>query len=637
VWPLRSKGGTGPIFGRGRPAGRRHRAGGAALGAAAAVAAGLLAATGTFERLELKALDLLFLLRGPHVPSPQIIIVGVDYESLQALGSSWPWPREYHARLLDRLREARVVGLDFLFTQPSDPRQDRLLAEAARFAGNVVWASHFSLIKEAQFVIESPIAPIPVLRTASPGFGFVGLPLDRDGVVRRVAPMKLYHDQVFRSFGLVVLERASPAPLVMTPLGMRQGTDGPMIPSDRDNTFLINYVGPPRTFRQISYHKVLRGDVPPDTFRDKIVLVGAVSSTLMDSFVTPFFSPLYSNELMAGVEVHANAIDTALTGRYLTRAAPWINVAILLALGGAVGTAAAALRARWGIILCATLALAYAACVIGLFLTKGYWLNLVAPAATIPLALACTGIYRFVREERLKAVARRSLERYVSVEVAREILERGDEVELGGIRRRITVAFCDIRGFTTLSEQSSPEEVVDLLNRFFTRISGPILSHGGTLDKYIGDAIMAFWGAPVARQDDPIRAVRCALDMLRETAAFSAGIEAQGKAPLSVGIGINTGWAIVGNIGSPERMGYTAIGDTVNIASRLQGLTKEYQAGLLISHTTFEEINDLFETEWIGLVTVKGRAEPVGIYKVLGERAPARQASETTLYCADHE
>jgi len=256
-------------------------------------------------------------------------------------------------------------------------------------------------------------------------------------------------------------------------------------------------------------------------------------------------------------------------------------------------------------------------------------LNIIAPVATIPLALACTGIYRFVREERLKAVARRSLERYVSVEVAKEILERGDEVELGGIRRRITVAFCDIRGFTTLSEHHSPEEVVDLLNRFFTRISDPILRHGGTLDKYIGDAIMAFWGAPVARQDDPIRAVRCALDMLRESAAFSAELEAQGKAPLSVGIGINTGWAIVGNIGSPARMGYTAIGDTVNIASRLQDLTKEHRAELLISHTTFEEIDDLFEAERIGLVPVKGRTEPVGIYKVLGEKAPVRPAAET--------
>ena len=631
MWPLRSKVGTGRIVGRRKAAGWRHRAGGAALGAAAAAAASLLAATGAFERLELKALDLLFLLRGAHVPSPQIVIVGVDYESLQELGSSWPWPRDYHARLLDRLREARAVGLDLLFTQQSDPRQDRLLAEAARAAGNVVWASHFSLVKEAQFVIESQIAPIAILRAASPDFGFVSLPLDRDGVVRRVAPMKLYHDQVFRSFGLGVLERAGLAQLSMTPQKMRQGTDGLMIPADKDNTFLINYVGPPRTFPHIPYHKVLRGEVPLKTFRDKIVLVGAVSSTLMDSFVTPFFSPLFSNELMAGVEVHANAIETMLTGRYLTRAGSWINVAILLALGGAVGTATAALRARWGIILCATLGLAYAACVIGLFLAKGYWLNLVAPTATIPLALACTGIYRFVREERLKAVARRSLERYVSVEVAREILERGDEVELGGIRRRITVAFCDIRGFTTLSEQTSPEAVVDLLNRFFTRISGPILSHGGTLDKYIGDAIMAFWGAPVARQDDPIYAVRCALDMLRETAAFSAELEAQGKAPLNVGIGINTGWAIVGNIGSLTRMGYTAIGDTVNIASRLQDLTKEYQAGLLISHTTFEEIDDLFETEWIGLVPVKGRTEPVGIYKVLGEKAPARQATETRL------
>ncbi|MGH7428108.1 MAG: adenylate/guanylate cyclase domain-containing protein, partial [Candidatus Methylomirabilaceae bacterium] len=439
------------------------------------------------------------------------------------------------------------------------------------------------------------------------------------------------HNKVFRSFVLVVLERVGLARLVMTPRGIRQGPDGPMIPADKDHAVLKNYAGPPRSFPQFPYHKVLRGEVPPEIFRGKIVLVGGVSSTLMDSFVTPFFSPLFSNEQMAGVEVHANAIDTMLNGRYLTRAGAWINVAFLLALGAVVGAAAAALRACWAIILCVALGLGSGACAIGLFLTKGYWLNVIAPAATIPLALACTGIYRFVREERLKAVVRRSLERYVSIEVAREILERGDEVELGGIRRRITVAFCDIRGFTALSEHRSPEAVVELLNRFLTRISDPILRHGGTHDKYIGDAIMAFWGAPVARQDDPIRAVRSALDMLRESAAFSAELEAQGEMPLSVGIGINTGWAIVGNIGSPARMGYTAIGDTVNIASRLQDLTKEYQAELLISRATFEEIGDLFEAESIGLASVKGRREPVEIYKVLGEKAPVRPAAETKL------
>jgi adenylate cyclase len=629
VWPLASKVGSRRIVGGGGRAGRRLLAGGAALGAAAALVAGLLAATGVFERLELKALDLLFLLRGPHVPSPKIVIVGVDYESLQVLGSSWPWPRRYHARLIERLREARAIGLDFLFTQDSDPGQDRSLAEAARAAGNVVWASHFSLAKEGRFVVESQVEPIPALRAASPDFGYVNFPLDRDGVVRRVAPLKLYHDRVFRSFSLVVLERAGLARSVVTASGIRQGTDGPMVPVDKESAVLINYAGPPRSFRQFPYHRVLRGEVPPETFRGKLVLVGGVSSTLMDSFVTPFFSPLFGNEQMAGVEVHANVIDTMLAGRYLTRAAAWVNAAVLLVLGGVVGASAATLRARWAIALSAALGLGHAAWGVGSFLTKGYWLNIVAPAATIPLALACAGIYRFVREEQLKGVVKRSLERYVSVEVAREILERGDEVELGGIRRRITVAFCDIRGFTTLSEHRSPEEVVDLLNRFFTRISRPILRHGGTLDKYIGDAIMAFWGAPMAREDDPIRSVRCALEMLRESAAFSVELEAQGEAPLTIGIGINTGWAIVGNIGSPDRMGYTAIGDTVNIASRLQDLTKEHRADLLISDSTFKEIDDLFEAEWIGLVSVKGRTEPVGVYKVLSEKISAPPAAET--------
>lgn len=598
------------------------------MGAAAAVGVGLLATAGFFERLELKALDLLFLLRGPQVVSSTIVIVGVDYESLQAPGSSWPWPREYHARLIDQLREAKAIGLDILFTQQGDLQQDRLLAEAARAGGNVVWASQFVLIKEAQFVIESHVLPILILRKASSEVGYVDLRLDPDGVIRRVAPVKVYHGQVYRSFGLAVLERAGLSRLMMTPRGMRQGTYGPTVPADRDNAILINYVGPPHTFRHIPYLKVLRGEVPPKTFRDKIVLVGAVSPTLTDHFFTPFFSPLFSNEQMAGIEVHANAIETMLTGRYLTRGGYWINVAILVVLGVVVGTGTATFRALWGSLLCAILGLAYAIAVAGLFLTRGYWLNLAAPVATIPLALACTGIYRFVREERLKKLAARSLGRYVSVDVAREILESGDEIELGGTRRRITVLFSDIRGFTTLSEQSSPEAVVEILNRLFSHLSSPILKHGGTLDKYIGDAVMAFWGAPVARQDDAIRAVRASLEMLHETAVLSAELQARGGAPLAIGIGINTGGAIVGNIGSPERMGYTAIGDTVNVASRLQDLTKEYHADLLISHTTFNEVKDYFETERIGLVPVKGRTEPVVIYKVLGEKARVLPTAE---------
>jgi len=489
----------------------------------------------------------------------------------------------------------------------------------------VVWASHFELIKEAQFVIESLVLPIPMLLKASPHTGYVDLPFDRDGAVRRAAPMKVYHGQLYLSFGLRVLERAGLSQLAMTPEGIRKGPYGPTLPADKDNAFLINYVGPPHTFSHVPYHRVLRGEVPPKTFRNKLVLVGAVSQTLRDHFFTPFFSPLFSNEQMAGIEVHANVIETMLSGRYLTRGSSWINLAILVVLGVAVGTVTVALRALWGNLLSATLGVVYAMVVTGLFLTSGYWLNLAGPATTIVLALACTGIYRFVREERLKSVAARSLERYVSVDVAREILERGDEIELGGTRRRITVLFSDIRGFTTLSEQSSPEAVVDILNRLFSRLCSPILKHGGTLDKFIGDAIMAFWGAPVARQDDAIRAIRAALEMLRETAAFSTEFQAAGGTPLAIGIGINTGAAIVGNIGSPERMGYTAIGDTVNVASRLQDLTKEYHADLLISHSTFDEIKDYFETERIGFVPVKGRTEPVAIYKVLGEKTPTPQ------------
>jgi adenylate cyclase len=208
----------------------------------------------------------------------------------------------------------------------------------------------------------------------------------------------------------------------------------------------------------------------------------------------------------------------------------------------------------------------------------------------------------------------------VSREVAQEILERGEDIALGGTRRRITVLFTDIRGFTSLSERLRPEEVVEILNGFFTRLSIPILRHKGTLDKFIGDAIMAFWGAPLSHGEDAVRAVGAALEMLRDAEAMSGELEGRYAVRLEIGVGISTGEAVVGNIGSPERMGYTAIGDTVNIAARLQDLTKEYKSPLLISHTTYEEVKYSFATERVGFVPVKGRTEPVGIYRVLGEK-----------------
>ncbi len=595
----------------------------------------VLGRIGPMERLELKGLDLLFLLRGPHPAGSPIVLVVVDYESLQALGQVWPWPREHHARLLERLKEARVVGLDFLFDQPTDPRQDRQLAAAVRAAGNVVWAGAFTTARETQFVLQYLNPPIAPLREASPHFGFVDLLLDPDNAVRRSAPVKIHHGEVVRSFALKIVEQyTGESPLAMSPQGMRLFLRGRKIPLDADNAFLINYVGPPGSFARVPYHRVIEGEVPPGIFRDKIVLVGLASTSLggQDHFYTPFYRAAQGgNELMPGVEIHANVIDTYLAARPLERAGPALTTLSLLAIGLGVGLMMGPLRPVWGALGSIGIGLAFNAAAVALFIARGTWLHIATPFLLVPVAVGAAALYRFMGEERIKGVAARTLERYVSPEVAREILERGDDVALGGTKRRITVLFTDIRGFTSLSERLRPEEVVELLNRFFTRLSAPILKHKGTLDKYIGDAIMAFWGAPLAQEDDAARAVRAGLEMLQEAGTLSQELEGLYGARLEIGVGISTGDAIVGNIGSPERMGYTAIGDTVNIASRLQDLTREYQFPLLISHTTYDEVRHDFQTERVGFVPVKGRSEPIGIYRVLAEKPAPVAGVETRL------
>ncbi len=606
------------------------------LGAGAALAVWVLAALGATERLELKGLDLLFQIRGPRPAASPVVIVAIDYESLQALGKELPWPREVHARLIERLKGARVVALDVVFERPGDPQQDRRLVAAARGAGNVVWAASFSTAREARFILQRLVPPLPLLLGASPHFGYVNVLLDPDNTVRRAAPVKVDRNDVTRSFALKIVEQyTGESPLAMTSEGMQLLLRGRRVSLDADNAFLINYVGPPQSFPYLSYQRVLKGEVPAEAFRDKIVLIGLTSSTAVgtqDHFYTPFYWRVQgANELMPGVEVHANIIDTFLGARPLGRASSLIRVVVLLAMGLAIGLLMGSLRPVWGALGSVGAGLAYIAIPVALFNARQVWLDLATPLLLVPVAVGATALYRFTGEERMRGVASRTLGRYVSREVAQEILDRGEDIALGGTRRRISVLFTDIRGFTTLSERLRPEEVVALLNRFFTSLSVPILRQKGTLDKYIGDAVMAFWGAPLLREDDAARAVRAGLEMLREAEALSRELEGLYGARLEIGIGISTGDAVVGHIGSPERMGYTAIGDTVNIASRLQDLTKEHGAPLLISHSTYDEVKHDFQTERVGFVPVKGRTEPIGVYRVLREKPAPVAGVETRL------
>jgi adenylate cyclase len=349
-------------------------------------------------------------------------------------------------------------------------------------------------------------------------------------------------------------------------------------------------------------------------FRGKIVLVGYTAAGLNDLRANPL-SPI-----APGVELHANAIDN-LINRDFTRATPAaVAFPLIILLGTAFGVALDRTRSQLvsGLFaagsIVAVVLLGYGA------LAAGYAVPAFTTALAIALTYVVTTVVKFVQEQRQTALLKMTFGRYVSPQILDHILAHPEKVQLGGERRDLTILFSDIRGFTSISEASEPEEVVEMLNEYLTRMVDILLKHGGTLDKFIGDAVMGFWNAPAADPDHARHAVACAVEMIEETARLRERWESEGKASLRIGIGINTGEAVAGNIGSERVFGYTVIGDAVNLASRLEGKNKDYVTEIIVSESTLERMGGGFETVYLDDVKVKGKEQAVKIYEVKGRQ-----------------
>lgn len=579
-------------------------------------------AAGVFAALDRKLLDFYFVARGERETLSPIVIVAIDFESLQRVEHRWPWPRSIHAQLIRKLAlaGAGVVAFDILFLDP-DPAHDPDLARAAEAAGNVVWASTFVSTDQQRFQLNQHRTPTPALQVPSAGFGYVGLPFDPDGYVRRTVPFRHFGSQLYNSFDVVIAERYRRKPLFhQSGNGSRwRNSRGAWASVEKDGSLFINFTGPPATFPIIPYIRVLEGKVPPEALKDKIVLVGATTEAA-DSFFTPFYSRLLpeTNRTMSGVEIHANTVNMYLEGEALERAG-WAWTVLLFLIIGIIGSSLADQRRHWLTVsvLAAVLA-AYLAAGYLLFATSNVWLAVAGPVVGAPLVWGALAFYGFIVERKEKHFVRSTLELYVNPAVVEEVISLGIDLAPGGKRRTLTILFSDIRGFTGLSERLSPEVMVDILNRHFTASSEIILNSRGTLDKFIGDAIMAFWGAPAPHEDHALVAVKAAIAMQAAAKELDKLLQARLGERFMIGVGINTGDAVVGHIGSPRRMGYTAVGDPTNLASRVESLTKEYQAEILITQTTYDLVKEHIEAESLGQVSVKGRKEPTAIYRVIG-------------------
>jgi adenylate cyclase len=569
-------------------------------GIGAAVVVSVLVYGGLLEPVENWSLDQLFELRGAHQPTVPIVIITIDESSIAELDAQWPFPRAMHGELLDRINAGGplAIGVDLIFDTPSSrgDADDRAFGAAIARAGNVVLAAAPTVDEQDFYRRIDPNPPLPVLRSGAAAFAPINVISDADGLVRRVPINFRVGKQTLLGFDAALSRMAARANLAVKPL-----------PNAPD--VLINFCGGARTFPSVAYYRVLRGEIDPEAFRGKIVLVGPTSTVLHDLFPTPFAR----GGQMPGIEIHANAIETLVRGNAIREIPRWVStiVAIVTALlGSALVVHLQALRGFvaavvvWGAL---TLG-AFAG-----FALADLWLREMAGTVALVLGYGSTVLQHFVREQREK----RRLSRFFSPDVLRAVVRASDELSLDSSRRLVTVLFSDLRGFTAISEKLQPEQVAEMLREYLTEMTEIVFKHGGTVDKYIGDCVMALYNVPFADPEHAIKAVRTGLAFQERVRAAAARWEAKFGVSIKNGVGINTGEAIVGALGSKQRLEYTAIGDTVNLASRLESITTDYGASIIISEFTFEHVKGKVVTKELGAVTVKGKSVPVRIYAVL--------------------
>jgi adenylate cyclase len=651
---------------------------GLAVGALVALVLVLLRGTYPAQSFELKTLDWRFrTLHDPARADTNIVIVDLDNLSLDALRPAlgrFPWPREAWVKIVRYLAQggARVIAFDFTFPDPNrdDLGGDSAFALEERAAGNVLQTVVFQAFADTvearrQAAFREDTSALRRLRDF--GYAVPGLPaavgyqlaeppyralLDGaravgtinftpdpvDGTARRSPLLFDFRGRAYPTLGLAAAMAADSARFAGGPARWSREAlrfAHLTVPLDA-GALLINWRGPyndprrpghPQTYRifpvaQIvhSYDQLAGGEkpeVPIETFGGKVVFIGSSGAGLFDARANPF-GP---ND--PGVLIHATLADNLLTGDFLRRAAPAVNVGAIVLAALLAGIAASFIASVWWSVAAGIgLAAAYLGLVFWLF-AGGIWLDAAAPTLAILLTFTGGMAANYFTEGRHKRQIRDMFSKYVAPEYVAQLADDPSKINLGGRRAELTILFSDIRGFTSISEKMEPHEVIEFLNEYLSEMAAIVKHAGGTLDKFIGDAVMAFWGEPVHHPDHADRAADCALAMQATTAQLAARWVAEGKPDIHIGVGINTAEVVVGNIGSVEhKLDYTVIGDGVNLASRLESANKEFHTGIIISEFTLAKLGDRFAVRALGDVKVKGKERPVAIFELLGRKAP---------------
>jgi adenylate cyclase len=534
---------------------------------------------------ELGTVDTRFSIRGKQPRPEDIVVVGIDDTTFNQLGKQWPFPRHLHGLLIEQLTEAgaKAIGYDVQFTEPTVPREDNALVAAVERADNVVLST-----TEVNERGESKVfGGEEVVRQIGARAANTTVQVDPGGVLRRFP---------------VAFDG-----LVSFPVALAEAATGEEVdPGDAGGLYpWVDYRGPPGTFPFYSFSKVLRGEVPDDAFRGKAVIVGATAPSLQD-FVS---TPVGEGHEMAGAEMLANATWTVENDFPLQSAPGFLNIALIVLFGLVAPAAQLRLRPLPGFAVAVGLGLLFVVAVQIAF-DNGWIVSVAYPLSALVLsavgALAVTALITAYERQQV----RDTFARFVPESVVDDVLDRADEdLRLVGVRREGTVMFSDLRGFTSMAESLAPDQVIDVLNHYLAEMSDAIMDHGGTLVAYMGDGIMAVFGAPIEQPDHAERAVAAAEEMISvRLERFNQWIRAQGHSEgFEMGIGINSGSVMSGQVGSERRIEYTAVGDTTNTAARLEGMTKGTPHQVFISDATRAELADGERLAFVDEYPIRGR------------------------------
>ncbi|MBW8322788.1 MAG: adenylate/guanylate cyclase domain-containing protein [Rhizobium sp.] len=613
-----------------RPTLGRRRVQLALLAAAVFLTVAALTRLPGWPLVDARAFDYLSTLWHEPLPDEGPVIVAIDEPSFADLNAQWPWPRSVHARLVTALRAAgaRVIALDIIFSEPTTAAEDAALADA--LGPDVVLAGDETLISSAQADQFVRTLPLGLFTDTGAKAGIASIALGGDGVVRGLPSLD-------DSFAARIAETAG----VSTNLSA--------------SGLLMQAFGGPRTYPTVSYYQALDPEnlLPADTFRDRVVIVGlslqnapTVTGGGADAFATSY--TVHTGRLVAGAEIHAAILDNLRTASGIATASPRLVLGLLLLT--ALGAVALVWRGTgWPAVI------GVVAAVLGFSVASYLALRFGRVfAAPIAPSLACVTIAAaqatldYAAERRSRRQITQAFGQYLSPELVARLAEDPGQLKLGGEKRTLSVLFCDVRGFTTIAEglKDDPEQLTHLINRLLTPLSEVVLSHGGTIDKYIGDCIMAFWNAPLENEAHAHEAVAAGLDMLAAIERLNLELEAEARAadklfmPLRIGIGINTGECVVGNMGSTRRFDYSALGDAVNLASRLEGASKQFGVPVLLGESTAALVADCFPVLELDRITVKGRSTGTVVATVLpgtGEAALALHRRFLTARYADDQ